>query len=94
MKSKKIHSGQYKPYGDLYDVWEVETDTTKSREEVMAWCRENLIDGKTIPEENEFLRRYRKDPTFTSCDYFDGFVKLVKINDNSWEFTKVRPYTD
>lgn len=94
IKATKIHSGQYKPYGDAYDVWEIKSDKTASRKDVMAWCRENLIGGKTVPEQNEFIRRYREDSTFTSCDYFDGFVKLIRTDDNSWEFTKVSPYTD
>ena len=94
MNSKKIHSGQYMPYGDAFDVWEVQADEGMSREDVMAWCRENLVGGSTVPEKKEFFDRYRNDSTFTMADYFAGYVELKDCGGGLWSFTKCRPYCD
>ena len=40
IEAKQIHCGQYKPYGDFFRVWNVQTDMTK--EEAIKWCFENL----------------------------------------------------
>ena len=29
IEAKQIHCGQYKPYGDFFRVWNVQTDMTK-----------------------------------------------------------------
>ena len=51
-KAKQVHSGQYKPYGDSYDVWEVKTD--RSKEETLDWCFKNLH-KRRVPEKAEFF---------------------------------------
>lgn len=94
IKATQTHHGQYRPYGDSYDVWMVEADEEMGYEEVLAWCRENLIGGSTVPEKSEFDDRHRNDDTFTWNDYFKGYVTLWKYPNNSWKFEKVRPYAD
>lgn len=94
MKAEKIHSGQYRPYGDSCYVWMVEADEGADYAEVMAWCRKNLIDGSTIPESLEFFRKCRGCDDFTISDYFKGYVTLHRQEGNTWRFEKVLPFTD
>ena len=39
--AKCIHDGQYRPYGDTFQVWELKTDG-ESKEEVLRYIRENV----------------------------------------------------
>lgn len=93
IKAEKIHSGQYRPYGDSHDVWVLYVSDMEF-DEILAWCRENLIGGSTIPLKDEFIERNRTDDTFTMNDYFKGYVNLYTHTDNTWTFEKVRPYDD
>lgn len=94
IKATQIHHGQYRPYGASYDVWMVEADEEMGYEEVLAWCRENLIGGSTVPEKSEFYDRHRNYDTFSLNDYFKGYVALYQYPNNSWKFERVRPYAD
>lgn len=94
IKATQIHHGQYRPYGDSYDVWMVEADEEMGYEEVLAWCRENLIGGSMVPLRYDFLQRHRNDKTFTMGDYFSGYVELYRYPPTSWKFEKVVPYAD
>lgn len=95
MKAEKIHSGQYRPYGDSHDVWMVEADWIgNTYEDVMAWCRENILGGSTIPVRAEFYRKWKEDNTFTMNDFFKGYVTLYNRKGKVWRFEKVSPYTD
>lgn len=94
IKATQTHHGQYRPYGDSYDVWMVEADEEMEFDDVLAWCRENLIGGSMVPLRNDFLRRYRNDKTFAMGDYFSGYVELHQYPDKTWKFEKVVPYAD
>ena len=93
IKATKIHSGQYRPYGDSHDVWVLDNTGRMTFDEILAWCRENLINGSTIPLKHEFYNRYRTDKTFTYSEYFNGYVNLYTQGD-MWTFEKVVPYAD
>ena len=94
IKATQTHHGQYRPYGDSYDVWMVEADEEMEFDEVLAWCREHLIGGSMVPLRNDFLQRYRKDKSFTWNDYFKGYVDLHPYPEKTWKFEKVVPYAD
>jgi len=94
IKATQTHHGQYRPYGDSYDVWMIDTDEAMEFDDVLAWCRENLIGGSTVPLRYDFLRISRNDDTFTRSDYFKGYVELYRYTPTSWKFEKVRPYAD
>lgn len=94
IKATQTHHGQYRPYGDSYDVWIIDTEEAMEFDEMLAWCREHLIGGSTVPEKSEFDDRHRNDDTFTWNDYFKGYVTLWQYPNNSWRFEKVVPYAD
>jgi len=91
IEAKKIHAGQYKPYGDSYDVWEVKSSEDKPTTE--AWCVEELLKGKPLPDEQTFLHKWRNNEMEYS-DYFRGYVKFESISDGEYRFTHVMPFTD
>lgn len=92
-KAKKVHSGQYRPYGDSETVWDVEMEG--EFREVLAWCKENLMGGNDLPLESNFFNLWR-DGDMTMGDYFKGYYRLAKIpgDANKWRFTHVAPFTD
>ena len=94
IKATQTHHGQYRPYGDSHDVWMVEADEEMGYEEVLAWCRENLIGGSTVPEKREFDYRHRNDYTFTWNDYFKGYVELYRYTPTSWNSASERTVMD
>lgn len=94
IKATQTHHGQYRPYGDSYDVWMIDTNEEMKFDEMLAWCRENLIGGSMVPLRAEFLQRYRNDKTFTMREYFSGYVELHPYPDKTWRFEKVNPYAD
>ena len=47
IEAKQTHCGQYKPYGDFFRIWNVQTDLPQ--DEVVKWCFEKLYYGKVLP---------------------------------------------
>ena len=47
IEAKQTHCGQYKPYGDFFRIWNVQTDLPQ--DEVVKWCFEKLYHGKVLP---------------------------------------------
>lgn len=98
IKATQIHHGQYRPYGDSYDVWIIDTNEYMEFDDMLAWCRENLINGSTVPLEKQFYDIKAYDESFTWNDYFKGYVRLYQYPDggkwSTWKFEKVRPYAD
>lgn len=98
IQATKIHQGQYKRYGDSFDVWMIDTGSEElTEEQVVAWGFENLNNKRTLPIEAEWRRNVRydgprgNDPGY----YFDGYYKIRSSNiPNTWEFTICRPYCD
>ena len=94
IKATQTHHGQYRPYGDSYDVWIIDTEEAMEFDDVLAWCRENLIGGSTVPLRKQFYDSKLHDESFTWSDYFKGYVELYRYTSTSWKFEKVRPYAD
>lgn len=98
IQAKQVHNGQYKRYGDSFDVWMIDTGSeTLTKEQVVQWAFDNLNSKRTLPIEAEWLRNVRydgprgNDPGY----YFDGYYKIRSSNiPNTWEFTICRPYCD
>lgn len=91
-EAKHIHSGQYKPYGDSFYVWDIMTD--QSEEDTVEWCFRNFYTNRVPP--------YKEWKSNTSCGgkyrndlgyYFSGYYTIEKI-DGGYRFTKCEPYTD
>lgn len=47
IEAKQTHCGQYKPYGDFFRIWNVQTNLPQ--DEVVKWCFEKLYYGKVLP---------------------------------------------
>lgn len=93
-KSKQTHCGQYKPYGDFFIVWEVETEYTE-KDTVLDYCFENLYKRK-VPESAEYHRNIRYGTGEKSGDanyYFAGYYTLEKIF-GGYRFTVCEPFAD
>ena len=86
------HSGQYRPYGDTFNEWDVTTNASK--EEAIAWCLDNLAKKET-PSKEEWLSDYRSN-TDRDHDYyaryFAGYYTISTIP-GGYHFTRVIPYT-
>lgn len=92
IEAKQIHCGQYKPYGDFFCVWNVQTDMTK--EEVIKWCFENLY-KRIVPPSGEFHANIRyggpksNDPGY----YFAGYYSIEEI-ESGFKFSICEPFAD
>ncbi len=91
MEAEIIHCGQYKPYGDYFGVWDIQTDG-ESRDEVLKWVRENVY-GKELPSNEEWLPNIRPGgPRHNDPDYyFRGRYFLEEI-DGGYRYTVREPY--
>lgn len=93
-KTKRTYCGQYRPYGDYFRVWEIETDC-EDKEQVLDFCFTELYE-KRIPPKAEWSAEIRigsgshaHDPAY----YFAGYYKLTKI-ENGYEFKICEPFAD
>lgn len=92
-ETKLVHTGQYHPYGDAFTVWEVYTEEPMAEfQEVLDWCRENLVKDD-LPLESDAMERWRAK-TMSWSEYFSGWLRLERPEEKKWVFTHVRPYAD
>lgn len=92
--AKSVHCGQYKPYGDFFRVWEIETDCN-DKEKVLEYCFSEL-DKRRLPEKDEWHRNIRHGTGEKSGDasyYFRGYHMLEKT-DKGYKFTVCEPWCD
>jgi len=47
IEAKQTHCGRYKPYGDFFRIWNVQTNLPQ--DEVVKWCFEKLCHGRVRP---------------------------------------------
>lgn len=81
IKATEKFIGMRRPYGDYEHEWLVEADINKTSDQVLAWCKENLLDGRNIPSYREHSVNYRKTGDLGS--YFDGYYELrMLMNQN------------
>lgn len=93
MKIKQTHCGQYKPYGDFFREWEIETKLSK--EEVLNYCFAELH-NRRLPEKTEWLKEIRYGTGSHWGDagyYFAGWYRFEKIEDG-YKFIVCKPYAD
>lgn len=76
IEAKQTHCGQYKPYGDCFRIWNVQTDLPQ--DEVVKWCFEKLYYGKVLPTHAEWKANivygapHSSDPGY----YFAGYYAI------------------
>lgn len=92
-ESRETYCSQYKPYGDFFRVWEIETDEEKDK--VLEYCFTNLYKCR-VPESSEWHKNIRFGTGLKSGDanyYFAGYYSLEKV-DNGFKFTVCEPFAD
>lgn len=83
----QTHSGQYRPYGDTFKEYSIET-TCQDRDIVVDMIKTILRpEDKDIPVKEEWAKLPGPD------NYFNGYYTIEKISDG-WRYTKCEPYTD
>lgn len=93
IEAKQTHCGQYKPYGDFFRIWNVQTDLPQ--DEVVKWCFEKLYYGKVLPTHAEWKANivygapHSSDPGY----YFAGYYAIREI-DGDFEFKVCEPFCD
>lgn len=78
-----VHSGQYRPYGDTFRVFNITTNDKDSASilEVMR-----SLYGYDVPLKKDW------NPCDIDC-YFNGYCEIEAI-DGGFKYTKCEPYTD
>lgn len=97
MEVKMIHCGQYRPYGDFFRVWEVKTNGSMSKEEVVDFMFENYYKRRVPPKgEWSFNIRYGNEHFSDPDYYFRGWYTIEKNdgNDGVYTFTVCEPFCD
>lgn len=94
IEATKIHSGQYKRYGDSFYVWEITTD--EPEEKVIDYCfRELYKKDQPLPSKEEWSAaikiggEHARDMNY----YFRGYYTLGKT-EKGYKFTICEPYAD
>lgn len=85
MEIKRLHSGQYRPYGDHYDVYEIYSDSA-SKNEVIAFIKEEFGE---LPTKKEYFNLL---PTKDMGYYCTGYGELSGKSP-CYNYTIVHPYT-
>lgn len=91
--AKQTQCGQYKPYGDFFHVWEIET-ACADREKVLEYCFTNLL-KRRVPESAEWHHNIRYgNEKFGDADYhFAGYYTLENTG-TGYKFTVCEPFAD
>ncbi|MGX8702047.1 hypothetical protein [Caproiciproducens sp.] len=91
--SKQTHCGQYKPYGDFFRVWSIETDC-KEKAKVLEYCFGELC-KRRVPESGEWHSNIRVggEKDGNANYYFAGYYTLEKT-DAGYKFTVCKPWCD
>lgn len=86
---KQVHAGQYRPYGDTFDVWEIYLEEGESfdREDVLVFCFTELSRRKVQSKQEWNANHGNADA------YFSGYYELEKTS-YGYKFTVCSPYTD
>lgn len=84
---KCTHTGQYRPYGDSYYVYELYLDGDYTKEDVLDYCFKE-ISRRKMQSRNEWSEAHG-DPD----KYFAGYYELIKT-DYGYKYTVCFPYTD
>ena len=92
-QAMQTHCGQYKRYGDLFRVWEIETKC-QDKEKTLEYCFTELY-KRRVPESGEYHANIRigGEKSGDANYYFAGYYTLKKTN-TGYNFTVCEPYTD
>lgn len=92
---KTIFRGQEYRYGDSYERYTANFDKNADEREVLKEFSLKLFNKEepSIPDETTWWKREMNSP-HSNVSYFDGCYSLYPINDDTWEFDIMRPYTD
>ena len=94
-KAKQTHCGQYKPYGDFFLVWEIETDC-EDKGKVLEYCFSELY-KRRVPESAEWRRNIQAGGAKSGWEnadyYFAGYYTLDKTAPG-YKFTVCEPFAD
>lgn len=91
-KATRTHAGQYKPYGDSFNEWDILTDATQ--EETVEWCFSNLY-KRRVPPSAEWHANIRTGGKMSGDYgyYFAGYYDIKPIP-GGFHFTICEPYAD
>ena len=78
-----VHSGQYRPYGDTFRVFNI---TTKDKDSESVLEVMKSLYGYDVPLKKDW------NPGSIDC-YFNGYCEIEAI-DGGFKYTKCEPYTD
>lgn len=82
-----IHGGQYRPYGDTFKEYSIET-TCQDKDIVVDMVKTILRpEDKDIPVKEEWRKLEGPD------NYFRGYYEL-KVEPYGYRYIKCEPYTD
>lgn len=88
-KMRVVHRGQIQPFGDTYNVWEIETEMPEK--EVLKFCKREILSNRYVPSKKEWDRNKNDE----GMEYYlRGYYNLVEYKKGVWRFTRVLPYTD
>lgn len=91
-KAIKIHSGQYRAYGDIYYEWDVETDLPE--EKILDKCLK-VCGGEGLPSKEDFRKntKYGGERWGDANYYFRGYYEFIET-ENGYHFTICKPFAD
>lgn len=87
VSDNRTHQGQYKPYGDSYDEWDIqvapkEDGSYPTEKEVLAYCQ------KTHGKKQSY-RQWVLEKDQDSNIYWGGYYKLQELDKGTWHYTMV-----
>ena len=96
-EAKRIHSGQYRRYGDSFYEWEITTNLPK--EKVLEKCFKELAKSE-YPTKEEWTNNINNEKKDDMSYYFHGYYTFteaffdVDSDAKGYYFTVCHPYTD
>ena len=81
MKINCIHKGQYRPYGDHHDIYELFGNEYEIKE---------YVESKGLPTKDE----YNKNVNNSDIGYFYRGYATISKNGSVYVYEEVRPYVD
>lgn len=84
---KCIHGGQYRPYGDTFIVYDINTNCLDK--DIVVDMVKTVIRpyDKNVPVKEEWTKLEGPD------NYFRGYYTIEKTS-TGWRYTKCEPFTD
>lgn len=90
LTAKCTHSGQYRPFGDSYHVWQITATEEETIEEITEYAFQ--VSCFRVPEKAEWVKRLQEG--YTMEEYLRGYYTLARDGENHYRFTVCRPWCD